>query len=159
MEKYLEIKGKLGSAIAIAAEQFIGKYDKSGEPYILHCLAVMENVKKYEEDELMIAAVLHDIVEDTKITLYDLEHLYGFTKRVCKMISDVTFKKGCTDEEYMAQILRICDSQDSIRLKMADLEHNSLILRLKGINEKDQARMKKYHTAYYILRAHLITKR
>lgn len=159
MEKYLENKGKLGSAIAIAAEQFIGKYDKSGEPYILHCLAVMENVKKYDDVELMIAAVLHDIVEDTKITLYDLEHLYGFTKRVCNIIASVTFKKGCTDDEYLAQILKICDSQDSIRLKMADLEHNSLILRLKGINEKDQARMKKYHTSYYILRAHLITKR
>lgn len=161
MEKwsnYPEGRGKLGAAIALAAEQFIGKYDKSGEPYILHCLAVMENVKKYDDVELQIAAVLHDIVEDTKITLYDLEHLYGFTKRVCKMISDVTFKKGCTDEEYMAQILRICESQDSIKLKMADLEHNSLILRLKGITEKDQARTKKYHTAYFILKAKLMRK-
>ena len=148
--------GKLCVAIALAAEQFVGKYDKSGEPYILHCLAVMENVKKYDDVELQIAAVLHDIVEDTKITLYDLEHLYGFTKRVCKMISAVTFKKGCTDEEYMAQILKICDSQDAIKIKMADLEHNSLILRLKGITEKDQARTKKYHTAYFILKAKLM---
>ena len=148
--------GKLCVAIALAAEQFVGKYDKSGEPYILHCLAVMENVKKYDDVELQIAAVLHDIVEDTKITLYDLEHLYGFTKRVCKIISDVTFKKGCTDEEYMAQIFKICASQDSIRLKMADLEHNSLILRLKGITEKDQDRIKKYHTAYFILKAKLM---
>ena len=148
--------GKLCVAIALAAEQFVGKYDKSGEPYILHCLAVMENVKKYDDVELQIAAVLHDIVEDTKITLYDLEHLYGFTKRVCKMISAVTFKKGCTDEEYMAQILKICDSQDAIKIKMADLEHNSLILRLKGITEKDQARTKKYHTAYFILKARLM---
>ena len=158
LNNYPEGKGKLGAAIALAAEQFVGKYDKSGEPYILHCLVVMENVKKYDDVELQIAAVLHDIVEDTKITIYDLEHLYGFTKRVCRIIADVTFKKGCTDEEYVSQILRICDSQDSIKVKMADLEHNSLILRLKGITEKDQARIKKYHTAYYILRDHLITK-
>lgn len=150
------MKGKLSAAIALASEKFVGEIDKSGEPYILHCLAVMENVKKYDDVELMIAAVLHDVVEDTKITLYDLEHFYGFTKRVCKMISDVTFKKGCTDEEYMAQILRICDSQDAIKVKMADLEHNSLILRMKGINEKDMARVQKYHKAYYMLKAHLI---
>ena len=156
LDNYHEGRGKLGAAIALAAEQFVGKYDKSGEPYILHCLAVMENVKKYDDVELQIAAVLHDIVEDTKITLYDLEHLYGFTKRVCDIISKVTFKKGCSDEEYMTQILRICDSQDAIKVKMADLEHNSLILRLKGITEKDQARTKKYHTAYFILKSKLM---
>lgn len=148
--------GKLGAAIALAAEQFIGKYDKSGEPYILHCLAVMENVKKYDDVELQIAAVLHDIAEDTKITIYDLKALYGFSNRLCKMISDVTFKKGCSEEEYMIQILKVCESQDSIRLKMADIEHNSLVLRLKGITDKDMARMRKYHKAYYILKSHLI---
>ena len=44
---YPEGRGKLGAAIALAAEQFIGKYDKSGEPYILHCLAVMENNTRF----------------------------------------------------------------------------------------------------------------
>ena len=37
----------LDRAIALAAEKFIGIYDKSGEPYILYCLQVMTNVKKY----------------------------------------------------------------------------------------------------------------
>lgn len=154
-DNYPEGRGKLGAAIALAAEQFIGKYDKSGEPYILHCLAVMENVKKYNDVELSIAAVLHDIVEDTKITLYDLEHLYGFTRRVCRIISDVTFPSKCTDEEYMSKILKICDNQDAIKVKMADLEHNSLILRLKGISPKDLNRIQKYHKAYGILKLHL----
>lgn len=153
---YPEGRGKLGAAIALAADLFVGKYDKSGEPYILHCLAVMDNVKKYDDVELQIAAVLHDVVEDTKVTLYDLEHLYGFTKRVCNIVSDVTFKKGCTEEEYMLQILKVCGSQDSIKVKMADLEHNSLILRMKGITDKDISRTKKYHKAYYILKSHLM---
>ena len=148
-------KGKLGAAIALAAEQFIGKYDKSGEPYILHCLAVMENVKKWDDVELQIAAVLHDIVEDTNITLYDLKNLYGFSQRVCNTIAAVTFPK-CTTEEYLSRIINVvCDDQDSIKVKMADLEHNSLILRMKGITDKDMERLKKYHKAYYILKAHL----
>jgi len=153
---YPEGHGKLGAAIALAAELFVGKYDKSGETYILHCLAVMDNVKKWDDVELQIAAVLHDVVEDTKVTLYDLEHLYGFSKRVCNIVSDITFKKGCTEEEYMLQILKICESQDAIKLKMADLEHNSLILRMKGITDKDILRTKKYHKAYYLLKSHLM---
>lgn len=152
---HLEGRGKLGAAIALAAEQFVGKYDKSGEPYILHCLAVMENVKKWDDVELQMAAVMHDIVEDTKITTYDLKNLYGFSQRVCNIISDVTFPK-CSTEEYLSRILNVvCCNQDSIKVKMADLEHNSLILRMKGITDKDMDRLKKYHKAYYILKAHL----
>ena len=146
---------KLAQAIALAAEKFESGVDKSGEPYILHCIQVMENVRKWEDVELQIAAVLHDIVEDTNVSLYDLEHLYGFSKRVCKIVGNVTFPK-CTTEEYLARVLNVvCLDQDSIKVKMADLEHNSLILRMKGITEKDMARLKKYHKAYYILKAHL----
>ena len=146
---------KLAQAIALAAEKFESCVDKSGEPYILHCIQVMENVRKWDDVELQIAAVLHDIVEDTNVTLYDLEHLYGFSKRVCKIVGNVTFPK-CTNEEYLARVLNVvCLDQDSIKVKMADLEHNSLILRMKGITEKDMARLKKYHKAYYILKAHL----
>ena len=146
---------KLAKAIALAAEKFESGVDKSGEPYILHCIQVMENVRKWDDVELQIAAVLHDIVEDTNVTLYDLEHLYGFSKRVCKIVRNVTFPK-CTNEEYLARVLNVvCLDQDSIKVKMADLEHNSLILRMKGITDKDMARLKKYHKAYYILKAHL----
>ena len=153
---YPEGRGKLGAAIALAAEKFVGKNDKSGEPYILHCLEVMNNVKKWNDPELEMAAVLHDIIEDTNITRTDLSGIYGFSKRVCDIVSLVTFPPKCSDDEYMMRILKICDSQDAIKVKMADLEHNSLILRLKGINDKDMARVQKYHKAYYMLKAHLI---
>ena len=149
------MKGKLSAAIALASEKFVGEIDKSGEPYILHCLTVMDNVKKWKDTELEIAAVLHDIVEDTSVTLYDLMCVHGFSKRVCDIISDVTFPK-CSTDEYLARILNVvCKNQGSIKVKMADLEHNSLILRLKGITDKDLERIKKYHKAYYILEAHL----
>ena len=152
---YPEGRGKLCSAIALAANKFVGKYDKSGEPYILHCLEVMNNVKKWDDPELEMAAILHDIVEDTDVTFEKLEEM-GFTKRVIDILKLVTFPPKPTLEEYMLQILQICDSQDAIKVKMADLEHNSLILRMKGINEKDMARVQKYHKAYYMLKAHLI---
>ena len=141
----------LDRAIALASEKFVGVYDKSGEPYILHCLQVMNNVRKYNDAELSIAAVLHDIVEDTDIECDDLEEL-GYSPRVIKIIKHVTRED---DISYDDEISRICNDQDSIRVKMADLEHNSSILRLKGIRQKDLERIQKYHRAYFILQAHL----
>ena len=141
----------LDKAIALASEKFVGIYDKSGEPYILHCLQVMNNVKKWNDVELSIAAVSHDIVEDTDIEFDDLEEM-GYSPRVIKIIKHVTREDGIS---YDDEIARICNDQDSIRVKMADLEHNSSILRLKGIRQKDLERIQKYHRAYFILQAHL----
>lgn len=141
----------LDTAIALAASKFVGVFDKSGEPYILHCLQVMQNVKKYNDVELEIAAVLHDIVEDTDISFDDLEER-GYSPRVIKIIKHVTREDEIS---YDDEIARICNDQDSIKVKMADLEHNSSILRLKGIRQKDLERIQKYHKAYFILQAHL----
>ena len=141
----------LDAAIALAASKFVGVFDKSGEPYILHCLQVMQNVKKYNDVELEIAAVLHDIVEDTDITFDDLEER-GYSPRIIKIIKHVTREDEIS---YDDEIARICNDQDSIKVKMADLEHNSSILRLKGIRQKDLERIQKYHKAYFILQAHL----
>ena len=141
----------LDAAIALAASKFVNKFDKSGEPYILHCLQVMQNVKKYNDVELEIAAVLHDIVEDTDISFDDLEER-GYSPRVIKIIKHVTREDEIS---YDDEIARICNDQDSIKVKMADLEHNSSILRLKGIRQKDLERIQKYHKAYFILQAHL----
>lgn len=141
----------LDRAIALASEKFVSIYDKSGEPYILHCLEVMNNVKKWNDVELQIAAVLHDIVEDTDIEFEDLEEM-GYSPRVIKIIKHITREDGVS---YDDEIARICNDQDSIRVKMADLEHNSSILRLKGVRQKDLERIQKYHRAYFILQAHL----
>jgi (p)ppGpp synthase/HD superfamily hydrolase len=58
----------LGIAIAMASEAFKYTVDKGGEPYIMHCLRVMNAVKHLGED-VMCAAVMHDLVEDTLCNL------------------------------------------------------------------------------------------
>lgn len=141
----------LDSAIALAATMFQGVYDKSGQPYILHCIQVMYNVLKYNDVDLQIAAILHDIIEDTPVDEKQLITM-GYSPRVIEIIKAVTFPKDCN---YDDKILEICNSQDAIKVKMADLEHNSSILRLKGIRQKDLERIKKYHKSYFILKAHL----
>ena len=147
MSKYLG----LDNAIALAAMNFEGIYEKGDEPYILHCIQVMENVRKWDDVELQIAAVLHDIIEDTKITAEKLLDM-GYSPRVVRIVQAVTFPKDC---DYDDKILEVCNDQDAIKVKMADLEHNSLILRMKGIRRKDLDRIEKYQRSYFILKNHL----
>lgn len=139
----------LDVAIKIASAAFEGKFDKGDVPYIRHCLHVMDRVKRFG-DEAMIAAVLHDLLEDcpkewTAQKLLDL----GFAPHTVSVIVLLTHIKGEPYEDY---IMRISVSPLARAIKMADLRHNSDIHRMKGLTEKDFARLAKYHKAYAFLR-------
>ena len=138
----------LGTAIAIAAEAFKNKTDRGGKPYILHCLHVMNKMKYENDEDLMIIAVLHDLVEDTPYTFTDLE-IMGFSKRVINNLVLLTHKKETSYEDYILQIK--INSEDAVKIKMQDLRHNSDITRIKGLREKDFKRIEKYHKAYSFL--------
>ena len=137
---------KLALAVSIAAKAFENKTDKSGKPYILHCLRVMNSVNQ-KDDELMCAAVLHDLIEDTEYTFADITKL-GFSDRVIGILHLVTHNK---ETPYMEYIKAISVSKDATQIKLADLKDNSDITRLKGLRKKDLDRMEKYHTAYIYL--------
>ena len=140
----------LGLAISIASMAHVEQFDKGGKPYILHPLEVMRMVKS-KESEVLQAAVLHDVLEDTDISLEILRDA-GFSERVIAALDCLTHRDG---EVYADYILRICDNRDAMLVKMADLKHNSDITRLKGVSEKDLLRMKKYHTAYILTKKRL----
>ena len=80
----------LDKAIAITAEAFLGETDKGGQPYILHCLHVMNVISKQngKDPELMQIAVMHDLVEDTKYSLIDLKKM-GFSFRVVAGVASI----------------------------------------------------------------------
>jgi (p)ppGpp synthase/HD superfamily hydrolase len=137
----------LDIAIALAAREFQGKFDKGGQPYILHCLNVMNQMDQ-SDHELMSIAVLHDIVEDTSVTPADLRGM-GFSDRVVLGILSLTHEKGVSYRDYIKQIPF---NDDSRKVKMADLRHNSDIMRMKGLRKKDFERLEKYHTAYEYLK-------
>jgi HD domain len=76
----------LEKAIAIATKAHAGQVDKGGAPYILHPLRVMMAVESIDEK---IVAVLHDVVEDSGITLQDLAR-EGFSIKILTAIESVT---------------------------------------------------------------------
>ena len=140
----------LGKAIALAAELFDGVYDKGGQPYILHCLAVMYGLPDVVDDETRQIAVLHDIFEDTKATPDMLREL-GFSERVISGILVLTHRSG---ESYSDYISRVSVFFETVLVKLSDLQHNSDITRLKGVTEKDLKRIEKYHRAFKYLSAY-----
>jgi (p)ppGpp synthase/HD superfamily hydrolase len=137
----------LGPAIAIAAEAFKDHNDKGGTPYIMHCLTVMNAMPK-DDTELMIVAVLHDLIEDTHWTTQMLRDL-GFSERVLSALELLTHDPKVPYEDY---IKAIALSKDAKRVKMADLRHNSDILRMKGLRKKDFDRLEKYHRSFMYLK-------
>jgi (p)ppGpp synthase/HD superfamily hydrolase len=137
-------KGKLlNKMIVIATNAHAGQYDKGGNPYILHPFKVMHYLKS-DDEELQCIALGHDIIEDTDVTYLQLVE-DGFTERVIQGIRDLTKLRGETYDEYK---LRVMSNEDAMRVKMADLRHNTDIRRLKGVTEKDLVRIEKYHRFY-----------
>lgn len=136
----------LAHAIEIAAKGFVNKTDKSGEPYILHVLRVMNNLHTRDK-ELQIIAVLHDCVEDNVCTIEDL-YKHGFSERVLAAIRLLTHEKDISYDNYIKQL---SSNEDARLVKLADLRDNSDITRLKDLGVKDIERIEKYHRAYTYL--------
>jgi len=137
-------KGELlGKMLVLATNKHAGQFDKSGAPYILHCLKVMHYTKS-EDEELNCIALGHDVVEDTNTTWQELYDL-GMTARVVKGIEALTKRPGESYDDYKE---RVKANVDARKIKKADLRHNSDIRRLKGITEKDLQRNEKYHRFY-----------
>lgn len=143
----------LNKAIVLASNRHDGQFDKGGQPYILHVLKVMHYTKSSDE-ELLCIAVLHDIIEDTDTTYVELIEM-GFTERIVQGVMCMTKQRGQTYEAYKAQVM---SNEDSMLVKSADLRHNSDIRRLKGVTDKDIARIAKYHAFYLEIQMNLKEK-
>ena len=114
--------------------------DKSGMPYIFHPLILAEQM---DTEETTIVALLHDVVEDTHVTLEDLRSM-GFGETVLEAINLMTHKKGVPYMEYVAAIKK---NPIARQVKIADLRHNSTLSRLDSVGQKDLERVAKYNKA------------
>lgn len=130
----------LNSAILLAVQAHAGQYDKGGNPYVLHVLKVMHYTKTQDE-ELQCIAVLHDVVEDSNVTWWDLRE-QGMSERVINAVRALTKIPGQGYDEYREGVFA---NVDAMIVKLADLRHNTDIRRLKGISDKDKARNVRYH--------------
>jgi GTP diphosphokinase / guanosine-3',5'-bis(diphosphate) 3'-diphosphatase len=136
----------LERAIQIAALAHAGQVDKAGQPYILHPLRVMLRVQG--ENERM-AAVLHDVVEDTSVSLRQLA-AEGFALQVIEAIEALTKRPGETRLEAAARAAR---NSVARVVKLADNAENMDISRIANPTDKDLARLEEYKAVRALLQA------
>ena len=131
----------LEDAIALAVEAHKGQRDKAGQTYILHPLRVMIRL---DTDAERMAAILHDVVEDTPYTLERLRQL-GYPEEVLGALDCLTKREG---ETYEAFIERVLPHALARRVKLADLEDNMDLRRLPTVGPKDAERLSRYRAAW-----------
>ncbi|TXK81871.1 HD domain-containing protein [Paenibacillus sp. N3.4] len=136
--------GTLTKAILLAAKAHDGQTDKGGNPYILHPIRLASKTRTLEES---IVAVLHDVVEDSSYTLFDLKK-EGFSEEIIQALDCLTRR---ADESYEQFIRRIKQNPLAANVKLLDIEDNKDISRIPKPTEKDYERLNKYNKAIDIL--------
>ncbi len=142
MERTLE------KAILIAVNAHMGQKDKTGSPYILHPLRVMQSV---DTTEAKIVAVLHDVVEDTDVTFDDLTEA-NIPKHLVITLRLLTHNENLSYEEY---IEKLAENPLAVKVKLADMKDNMDLSRLRKVTDEDIERMKKYVANYNYLKSFL----
>jgi (p)ppGpp synthase/HD superfamily hydrolase len=136
----------LERASAIAAEAHAGVLDKAGQPYILHPIRVMLRLTGSDE---RIAAVLHDVVEDTPVTLDDLQRA-GFSEAVVAAVDALTKRPG---ESRLQAAERAVVNSIAREVKLADNAENMDLSRISNPSEKDYERLREYEQVRALLLA------
>lgn len=133
----------LEKAIHMAVNAHYNQKDKGGEPYIFHPLRVMDACASLEEK---IVAILHDVVEDTDITIEMLRQ--EFPPQIIEALKLLTHNPDVPYMDYVASIKKNTIARE---VKIADLTDNSNVYRLKEFTDKDIQRLTKYYEALKLL--------
>lgn len=134
----------LERAIELAARAHAGQLDKAGQPYILHPLRLMLAVHTPHEK---MAAILHDVVEDTPITFEDLVR-EGFPQEVVNAVQALTKLEG---ESRINAARRAASDPIARVVKLADVTDNMDLSRIPSPTQKDVARIQEYEQVRQLL--------
>lgn len=131
-------------AMKIAYDAHHGQVDKGGLPYIFHPLHLAEEM---EDEVSCCAALLHDVAEDTSVTLEDLAK--EFPPEVIAVLELLTHRE---DVPYFDYVRSIRANPIAVKIKLADIAHNSDQSRCPEMSEEHRRYFRhKYETAKAIL--------
>ena len=136
---------KIETAIVVALAAHKGQKDKAGAPYILHPLRLM---LRMETEQEMIAAVLHDVIEDGD---FSVEYLTsrGFERVVLEAVESVTRRE---EESYEDFVTRAGLHPLGAIIKQSDILDNMNLNRIASLTEKDLERVAKYNRSLGVLK-------
>lgn len=127
---------RIERAVEVAREAHEGQFRKTGEPYIIHPLAVKKILEEWGMDEdTIIAGILHDTIEDTPLTLEDIRKEFG--ESVAFLVDGVTklstARNGMRDidtylpetkDNFLRLMIALGDDIRVLIIKLADRLHN-----------------------------------
>ena len=128
---------RLASKIAYKAHE--GQTDRAGVPYIFHPIHIAEQM---DSEESCVVALLHDVIEDSDITLEILSKY--FNDDIITALRVLTKKEN---DDYVMYIKRVKTNKLATKVKIKDLEHNRDLTRLDEVTDKDRKRSLKYWEA------------
>ncbi|MBR3473702.1 MAG: bifunctional (p)ppGpp synthetase/guanosine-3',5'-bis(diphosphate) 3'-pyrophosphohydrolase [Oscillospiraceae bacterium] len=131
-------------ALRLCFKAHEGQVDKSGIPYVYHPLHLAEQMS---DEDSTVAALLHDVAEDTDYSLEDLRRM-AFPPRALEAVALLTHDPA---EPYLDYVARMKQHPVAKAVKLADLRHNSDLSRLDTVTEQDLARVEKYAAAIRLL--------
>ncbi len=132
------------AALRLCFDAHRDQVDKTGLPYVFHPFHLAEQMT----DEIcVVCALLHDVVEDTDLTLEDLSRM-GYPREVTEVLALLTHDAAVP---YMDYVRRIAQHPVAKAVKIADLRHNSDLSRMDEIDEYALARTEKYKAALALL--------
>lgn len=138
---YTELTKK---AMKLCFEAHKDQVDKSGLPYVFHPFHLAEQMTT---EETTVAALLHDVVEDTDRTFADLAAM-GFPQSVIDALTLLTHDERVP---YMTYVAALKENPIARAVKIADLKHNSDLTRLDHIDAAALQRAEKYRHALALL--------
>ncbi|WP_425097957.1 HD domain-containing protein [Tropicibacter sp. S64] len=129
--------GLIGDAFELALTAHAGQVDKAGAPYIGHVARVAARVPEGPHaDTARVVALLHDVVEDTAVTLGEIGTQFG--PEIAHAVDALTRRAGETSESYYTRVKS--DAHARI-VKHADLDDNADPVRLSLLQEDTRARL------------------
>ena len=131
-------------AMHIAYNAHHEQLDKSGAPYIFHPIHLAEQMT---DEASVCVALLHDVAEDTPITLAQLVAA-GFPPEVMEALRLMTHDDSVP---YMDYVAALKGNHIAKAVKAADLRHNSDLTRLDHVDDAARARAEKYARALALL--------
>ena len=132
-------------ALRLCFDSHKEQVDKTGLPYVFHPFHLAEQM----DDEIStVCALLHDVVEDTELTLSDIKEM-GFPDEVVEVLSLLTHESNLP---YMDYVKKLSVNPIATKIKIADLTHNNDLTRLDVIDDYALKRAKKYQEALDLLR-------
>lgn len=133
------------NAFKLCFEKHKEQKDKTGLPYVFHPFYLATQM---DDEYSTVCALLHDVVEDSDVTFDDLEK-YGYPIEIIDALKLLTHNN---DDDYFDYVRKVCTNKLALKVKIADLKHNSDLSRLDVIDEWALKRQEKYKKALKLIK-------